>query len=315
MMKISSDNDIKISINEERYLNVLNYHLKPLISLFNDEEITDIEVNPDSSVFVHTISGFSKEIPDLIIPGSSIAAVATLLASKTQNDVTEEAPSVAAIWPSPPMRIHIILPPATIAPCMVIRRFSSIVFPLNHLIEENTCTETQATKLRGLITSRKNIVISGETGSGKTTLLNSLLLEIPKSDRLYIVEDTRELRCFSPNKVQVITGEKYTTRSAIKDALRFRPDRIIVGEVRDGAALDLLEAWNTGHPGGLCSIHANSPATVKQRLKSLIQQVSISPQEALIDITVDAVIQISLCNDGKRRITEIKEFNVGGKNA
>lgn len=295
-----------MSTSEERFFSVLQYHFKPLLEMFDNQMITDIEVNPDGSVFTHLINGDSEE-SDVRIAPQSIAAVAALLASRTQNDVSDSSPSVAAVWPSPPLRVHIIVPPAVQAPCMVIRRFSSIVFPLDYYIESETCTKQQADLLKEMVVSRKNIIVSGETGSGKTTLLNSLLREIPDKDRLYIIEDTEELRCEKKNKVFVRTGDKHTARAAIKDALRFRPDRIIVGEVRDGAALDLLEAWNTGHPGGLCSIHANSPATVKQRLKSLIQQVSVSPQEALIDMTVDVIVQISLCPDGKRRITEIYE--------
>ncbi len=300
--------------SDQRYLNVLNYHFKPLLEIFNNPMVTDIEVNPTGLIFTHYLDGTSQQL-DTTINGKSISAVAALLASKTQNDVNSSSPSVAAVWPNPPMRIHIILPPAVSAPSMVIRRFSPIVYPLSHYIENGTCTENQANLMKTLIKERKNIVVSGETGSGKTTLINSLLKEIPITDRLYIIEDTKELKCEAPNSVPVLTGEDYTARAAIKDALRFRPDRIIVGEVRDGAALDLLEAWNTGHPGGLCSIHANSPATVKQRLRSLIQQVSVSPQDNLIDITLDVVIQISLCSDGKRRITEIKEFYKERKNA
>ncbi len=293
--------------SDQRYLNVLNYHFKPLLEIFNNPMVTDIEVNPNGFVFTHFLDGTSKKL-DVTISGKSISAVAALLAAKTQNDVTPSSPSVAAVWPDPPMRIHIILPPAVTAPSMVIRRFSPIVYPLSHYIENGTCSEEQAALMRSLIRERKNIIVSGETGSGKTTLINSLLKEIPAEDRLYIIEDTKELQCDAPNSVPVLTGEDHTARAAIKDALRFRPDRIIVGEVRDGAALDLLEAWNTGHPGGMASIHANSPSTVKQRLRSLIQQVSVSPQDALIDMTLDAVIQITLCSDGKRRITEIREF-------
>lgn len=296
-----------MSLCDRRYQDVLEYHLSPVFGIFNDKAVTDIEVNPDESVFVHMIDGTSRRL-DIHIAHTSIAAAAALLASRTQNDVTDSSPSVAAVWPDPPMRIHIMLPPAVAAPCMVIRRFSATVFLLSHFTEMGTCTQSQEMLMRQLVSDRRNIIVSGETGAGKTTLINSLLGEIPSSDRLYIIEDTRELQCFAPNHVSVLTGEKYSARMAIKDAMRFRPDRIIVGEVRDGAALDMLEAWNTGHPGGICSIHANSSDTVKQRLRSLVQQVSVSPQDALIDMAVNAVIQISLCSDGKRRITEIRTF-------
>ena len=299
------------SESEKRYLNVLEYHLKPISHLFSDESITDIVINEDSTVFSYSLDG-SVERVDAYVNPSSIAAVASLLASRTQNDVNDENPSVQAQWPDPPMRISIILPPAAVVPCMTIRRFSPVVYPLIYFLKTGCCTESQYDEMRSLIMRRKNIVLSGETGSGKTTLLASLLSEIPEDERLFIIEDTKEIRCSHLNKTMILTGEKYSARSAVRDALRFRPDRIIIGEVRDGAALDLLKAWNTGHPGGLCSVHANGPDTVKQRLRDLIQEVSVTPQDALIDMALDAVIHMELCPDGRRRITAIREFPEGG---
>lgn len=291
------------------FKNVLDYHFAPILPYFSDPTITDIEVNPDSRIFCHHIDGSEQELDAYLSP-ESIEAVATLLAAGTQNDINHDHPSLAAIWPDPPYRIHIMIPPAVEHASLVIRRFSPKVFTISELIDAGVLTALDADKIAKLIAGRRNIIISGETASGKTTLMNTLLTMIPENDRLYIIEDTKELHCSSRNRVSVLTGDVYSARDAVKDALRMRPDRIIVGEVRDGAALDLLEAWNTGHPGGLCTIHANSPETVQLRLRSLIQQVSVSPQQDLIDATVDAVIQITLCPDGKRRITEIKEFKV-----
>ena len=296
------------NLTYKRYKEALDYHFAPILEYFGDNRITDIESNDDGDVWAHHIDGSSRKL-DVRLNPESIAAVGALLASKGQNDITDDNPFVSAVWPDPPYRIEIILPKAVRRPCMVIRRFAQIVYPLSHFIENGTLTQDQADLIRSLIINRKNLVISGETGSGKTTLMNTLLKEIPPSDRLFIIEDTKELQCSAPNKVSVLTGDNYTARKAVKNAMRFRPDRIIVGEVRDGAALDLLEAWNTGHPGGMCSIHANSPATVKLRLRSLIQQVSVSPQQDLIDATIDAVVQITLCKDGIRRVTDIKVFN------
>ena len=300
--------------SDRRYLNVLEYHLKPISHLFSDGNVTDIVINEDSTIFAYALDGITQQIEAYVDP-KSIAAVASLLAARTQNDVNEDNPSVQAQWPDPPMRISIILPPAASVPCMTIRRFSPVVYPLSYFLETGSCTEEQYETMRTLILSRKNIVLSGETGSGKTTLLASLLAEIPEHDRLFIIEDTKEIRCNHLNKTMILTGEKYSARSAVRDSLRFRPDRIIIGEVRDGAALDLLKAWNTGHPGGLCSVHANGPDTVKQRFRDLIQEVSLSSQDALIDMTLDAVIHMALCPDGKRRVTEIREFHKGEKYA
>ncbi len=302
--------DINNHISEERYKKALEYHFSAILPYFDNEKISDIKVNPNGLVYAKYIDGSSEKL-DIQISEASITAVAHLLASNTQNDITEKAPSVAAVWPDPPYRIHIMLPPAVEHAALVIRRFSKNVIPLKAFIENGNCSEEQANKLRELIVSKKNIIVSGETGSGKTTLLNTLINEIPASERLFIIEDTRELNVDSmqhPDVTQVLTGQLYCASDAVKDALRFIPDRIIVGEVRDGAALDMLEAWNTGHPGGLCSLHANSPSTVKQRLSALIRRVSKDPQIETIDTALDAVVQINLCKDGIRRITEIKEF-------
>lgn len=293
---------------DERYIRTLQKLFSPLIPLFDDGSITDIERNPDGRVFIHHVDGECTARDDISIDDQAIISAGTLLAARTQNDLNEEKPSVDAVWPGEiRFRVHINI--ASRHPFLVLRRPSSLVFPLSHFVKIGTCTEQQAELLISLIKARKNIIISGETGSGKTTLASTLLSSIPKEDRLYIVEDTNELNTSGlVNFVPLTTNVYYTARMAIKDALRCRPDRIVVGEVRDGAALDLLEAWNTGHPGGIATIHANSPSVVKLRLKALIQQVSLSPQEDLIDETVDAVVQLKLCDDGIRRITEIKVF-------
>lgn len=296
------------SDQDRRYLDALEYHFNPLIPLFGDPTITDVEVNPEGDVHAHHVDGFSERLP-IEISDRSIKAVAFLLAARLQDDISPDAPSLAAMWPNPPLRIHIILPPAVEKASVVIRRPSSQLITLDAMAGIGTCTQAQVDLLKHLIRGKRNMIVSGETGSGKTTLLNALIDVIPPEERLYIIEDTQEIQCTSPNKVLLLTTGKYTCRMAVKDALRFRPDRILVGEVRDGAALDLIQAWNTGHPGGLCTIHANSPDMVFERLKSLVQQVSRSAQEDLIKATLDAVVQITLCEDGIRRITEIKQFH------
>lgn len=285
----------------------LEYHFKPILEFFQDETITDLEINPDGKIFIEHRDG-TTTTPKVSIDGDSIKAVALLLASRTQNDVTEASPSVASVWENPSLRLHILLPPAVTRPSMAVRRFSNKVYSLDDFIKMGTCTEEQATILRTYIQQRRNLVVSGETGSGKTTLLNALLLEIPARDRVFIIEDTCELQCNVPNRFPVAYGYAYTAQMALKDALRLNPDRIIVGEVRDGSALDMLQAWNTGHPGGLASIHANSVDSVKLRLRSLVEQVSASSQMDLINETVDVAIQMSVDGNGRRWISDIRDF-------
>ena len=210
-------------ISYKRYKEALEFHFAPILKFFSDKQITDIESNDDGNIYAHHIDGSSELLPVHLQP-ESIAAVAALLAAKGQNDITDDNPSVSAVWPDPPYRIEIVLPKAVRRPCMVIRRFAQIVYPLEHFIENGTLTAEMAKTIKNLIIRKKNIVISGETGSGKTTLMNTLLKEIPTEDRLFIIEDTRELQCSAPNKVSVLTGDNYTARKAIKNALRFRPE-------------------------------------------------------------------------------------------
>ena len=293
---------------DERFGKALAYHMSSILPIFDDRRVTDIERNQNGKVFVHYVDGSCEEKDDLSIDDRSIIAVGTLLAARSRNNLDEGNPSIDAIFPGAiHFRVHINI--SNERPFFVLRRPSSMVFPLSHYVKTGSCTEAQAIILADLIKTRKNIIISGETGSGKTTIANTLISMMPKDDRVFIVEDTGELSTGGlENFVSITTSASYTARMAIKDALRCRPDRIVVGEVRDGAALDLLEAWNTGHPGGIATIHANSPSAVKMRLGSLVRQASLTSQEDLIDEAVDAVVQLTLCDDGVRRITEIKLF-------
>lgn len=293
--------------SNKRVLNALEVNLNPLLSLMNRNDVTDIIYNPNGTIFAHLLDG-RKEKQDINLDPNKVAAVAKLLAAGTQNDLNDDNPSVAAVWPDPPYRIQILLSPALRSPGLVIRRFPQRIIPLDEQVKNGVCTEEQANLIREMIMLKKNIIISGETGSGKTTFLNSIIAEIDPSERLYVIEDTRELMIKHENVWQVLCGDKVTASDALKIALRAKPDRIIVGEVRDGAALDMLEAWNTGHPGGLCSIHANSTSMIKRRIASLVRRVSLDSQMDLIDSTIDVGIQIALCPDGKRRIVEIEDY-------
>lgn len=301
------ENVIQEIMSDDPVKEALEFHFRVIAELFSDESVTDLAINPDGRVFLKHI-GKPKEEVELPVSMDSLKAVALLLASRTQNDITDRNPSVDSAWEDPPLRIHISLPPAVSNPCLSVRRFSSKVFTLDDYVEAGSCSAEDAERLRAFVVGRKNIIVSGETGSGKTTLLNALLAEIPPRERVFLIEDTNELQCDLPDLSPIYFGDRYTARMAIKDVLRQDPDRIIVGEVRDGAALDMLQGWNTGHPGGLASIHANSVDAVKLRLKSLVEQASYTPQDALIEEAVDVAVQMAVDPDGKRRIAAIKEF-------
>ena len=178
---------------------------------------------------------------------------------------------------------------------MSIRKHSSAVFPIERYIEEGRISQKGWSFLQDAIETRKNILISGGTGSGKTTFVNAILdalVRYREDDRVLILEDTVELQCNMPNVFQMRTDAKSNTtmQKLVRASLRLRPDRIIVGEVRGGEALDLLKSWNTGHPGGICTIHANSARSSLIRMEQLISEVSKTPMKELIGEALDVVV-------------------------
>lgn len=236
-----------------------------------------------------------------------------LLAHEAGETVGAERPALSTILPDSAARVQALLPPLVEAPVIAIRKRPSRIFELDDYVTAGIATRAQADVLRAAVAHRRNIVVAGGTGSGKTTLLNALLAETPfLTARVIILEDTSELQCASPNSVQMLTkrSEPQTTmRDLVKMTLRLRPDRIVVGEVRDGAALEVLKAWNTGHPGGLLTLHANSAADALSRLEELAMEASAAPPTRLIQATVDLVVFITRTETG-RRITEIAQHRL-----
>jgi type IV secretion system protein VirB11 len=196
------------------------------------------------------------------------------------------------------------LPPITAAPVFCIRKRAEMVFTLDDYMRQGIMTASQADCLRHAIEQRHNILIAGGTGSGKTTLANALLAEPAfAQDRLVLIEDTRELQCSSPDRVELLTkptDPPVTMEELVRCALRLRPDRIVVGEVRGGEALALLKAWNTGHPGGLATLHANSAEDALARLEDLIGEVSRHVPRRAIARTIQLIAFIKRMQQGRR---------------
>ncbi len=215
-------------------------------------------------------------------------------------------------------RVNAIIPPLALAgPCLTIRKFAWIPFTMDDLIDRGSLSENGAAFLQGCVIGRKNIIISGGTGSGKTTLLNVLSAFARPSERILTVEESAELRLPQPHVVPLegrpanIEGKgAYTIRELVRNALRMRPDRIIVGEVRGPEALDMLQAMNTGHDGSLSTLHANNPAEAMQRLETLVLMAVDMPVRAIreqIVSAIDLVVQIARFPNGRRRVTNISE--------
>ncbi len=217
-------------------------------------------------------------------------------------------------------RVNVIISPLSlVGPCLTIRKFGWIPFTIDDLIERGTLSPACATFLQSCVVGRKNIVISGGTGSGKTTLLNTLGAYCRPSERIVTIEESAELRLPQPHVVALegrpanVEGRgAYTIRELVRNALRMRPDRILVGEVRGPEALDMLQAMNTGHDGALSTLHANAPLEALQRLETLVLMAVDMPVRAIreqIVTAIDLVVQIARFPSGQRRVTHISEVS------
>jgi pilus assembly protein CpaF len=290
--------------------------LGPIEPLFRDLTISDILVNGSKEIFIER-GGKLIRVATSFRNDAHVLAVIDRIVSRVGRRVDESSPMVDARLPDG-SRVNAIIPPLALdGPVLSIRRFGADL-SIQRMIENGTMTETMAVLLGGCVEARLNILVSGGTGSGKTTLLNALTSFIPADQRIITIEDAAELQLQQDHVVRLETrppnaeglGE-VKARDLVKNALRMRPDRIIVGEVRSSEALDMLQAMNTGHEGSLTTIHANSPRDALSRLETMILMAGSNlPDRAMreqISSALDLIIQISRLADGSRRITSIVE--------
>jgi type IV secretion system protein VirB11 len=222
--------------------------------------------------------------------------------------VHADRPCVSAELPETGERFEGLLPPVVAAPAFAIRKPAVAVFTLEDYVAACIMTAAQAAALRFAVAERRNILVAGGTSTGKTTLTNALLAEVAREGgRVVLIEDTRELQCRAPNLVALRTKDGVASLSElVRRALRLRPDRIPIGEVRGAEALDLLKAWGTGHPGGIGTIHAGSALGALRRLEQLIQEAVVTVPRALIAETID-VIAVLAGRGADRRLTELSQ--------
>lgn len=266
-------------------------------------EVVEAMINADGRVWLDVVGEGLVETAMTISTPDRHAAI-RLLAHEAGEIVGETHPALAAVLPGSSARVQAVLPPLSAAPILSIRKRPARRFSLDDYVRDSAASAEQANALRTAVVARRNIVVAGGTGSGKTTLINALLAEPCFIDaRVVILEDTAELQCSSANAVQLLTRRAepgVTMRELVQMTLRLRPDRIVVGEVRDGAALEVLKAWNTGHPGGLLSLHANSAADALTRLEDLCMEAVPSAPQRMIASAVDLVVFIARTKRGRR---------------
>jgi type IV secretion system protein VirB11 len=274
---------------------MLRTALGPSIAVWlEDPVIVEVMLNPDGRLWVDRLSG------GLADTGERLAAadgerIVRLVAHHVGVEVHPASPRVSAELPETGERFEGLLPPVVTAPAFAIRKPAVAVFTLEDYVSAGIMAEVQAERLREAVRERRNILVAGGTSTGKTTLTNALLAEVAKTtDRVVLIEDTRELQCSSPNLVALRTKDGVASLSdLVRSSLRLRPDRIPIGEVRGAEALDLLKAWGTGHPGGVGTIHAGTALGALRRLEQLIQEAVVTVPRALIAETIDVIAVLS----------------------
>lgn len=254
------------------------YHaLGPLIAdALAQPDVVEIMANPDGSLWVDRV-GHERERVGRIEPSAAETTI-RLLASHMGETVNPDRPAIAGVLPRSGERFQGVLPPLAERPVFTIRKRASVVFTLDDYVTKGILAADGAAVIRRAVVERHNILVAGGTGSGKTTLVNAILTEPAfKNDRIVIIEDTKELQCPAEDKVELLTKNtepRVTMTDLLRMTLRLRPDRIIIGEVRGGEALAMLKAWNTGHPGGVATVHANSTIDALRRIEDLVGEAS-----------------------------------------
>ena len=313
--------NVVMSIAEQEELledicnDVLGYG--PLEPLLARDDISDIMVNGADSIFIE-VKGKVEETEVRFRDNSQLLNICQRIVSQVGRRVDESSPICDARLPDG-SRVNVIAPPLSIdGPALTIRKFKKDKLTLDQLVQYGTITPEGATILQIIGRVRCNVLISGGTGSGKTTLLNCLTRYIDADERVITCEDAAELQLQQPHVVRLetrpanIEGEgEVSMRDLVKNCLRMRPERIIVGEVRGPEAFDLLQAMNTGHDGSMGTLHANSPREALSRIESMITMGGFSlPSKTLREMivsSIDVIVQASRLRDGSRRITHISE--------
>jgi len=309
------------SSEKDRLINDVQHELfglGPLEPLLKDPTISDILVNSHRRIYIERRG--KLEVTNVTFKDDEhLMRVIERIVSSVGRRIDESSPMVDARL-ADGSRVNAIIPPLAIdGPVLSIRRFGSEPLRMSALIEHKALTKDIADMLEMCIRARLNVLISGGTGAGKTTLLNALSAYIPEDERIVTIEDSAELQLQQPHVVRLETrppniegrGE-VSQRDLVKNALRMRPDRIVIGEVRGGEAIDMLQAMNTGHDGSLTTVHANTPRDALARLETMIQmtgmRLSDRAMRQQVASAINLVLQVARLSDGSRRVTSISEI-------
>ena len=275
-----------------RNLAKLHREMGPTVcAAMNDPAVVEVMLNPDGTVWTDKLGVGMQYLCDM--PDIQALQMLGTVAHMLGTVVNSANPKVEGELPGDGSRVEGVIPPIVPRPSFNLRKKASAIFPLDQYVQSGRALQSDVEIIREAIKKRKNILVVGGTGTGKTTFVNAIINEmklLTPQHRLLILEDTQELQCSAENFVAMRTNDYVTMQDLLKIVMRQRPDRIIVGEVRGREALDMIKAWNTGHPGGVCTVHANDARAGLLRVEQLISEVSQTPMRELVAEAIDVVV-------------------------
>jgi type IV secretion system protein VirB11 len=289
---------------------MLRYLGADLMTAFDDDDVTEIYLNPQDPVVRLTTRSRGRVVAPYRIGADRVTMFLDSVASHGGVILDPDTPLLQAELPDGRFRkarLQGFLPPISRGPAFTLRKPPRVIYSLDEYVAHGTLSPTFRAVLRSAVQYRLSIVVAGGTDTGKTTFANALLREIADvapDERVVILEDTVELQCASPDHLSLRTRADCSLAQLVTATLRTSPDRIVVGEVRDASALDLLDAWSTGHPGGIATFHANDPRGALHRLDRLAQRNNVPSQRELVADAVDLVVMLDK-RDGERRVTDL----------
>ena len=297
--KIQDERELRIKEKLRRELG------SDICKLLQEPDVVEVMLNPDGRLWVERLGAEMMPIGTML-PWQAEALMATI-ASTLRTNMTRENPILEGELPLDGSRFEGLIPPVVTAPCFTIRRKALSIYSLERYVADGIMTDAQRVLICTAIDEHQNIVVCGGTGTGKTTLTNAIIDYMAShwpDERLVIIEDTAEIQCRSENAVILRTADGVDMLRLLKATMRLRPTRILVGEVRGAEALALVKAWNTGHPGGVCTCHANDTHAALVRLESLIAEATLAPMQKVIAEAVNVVVSIAKTTAG-RRVTDV----------
>ena len=320
----SNPNDNTIHPSKQRLIEKIKIELGSLcLDALENPNVIEIMLNSDGTLWIEELGKSIIHIGEM--EESKVKALLGTIASYLNTTITSKNPILECELPIDGSRFEGLLPPIVNKPIFTIRKKASKIFTLEEYYQQKILNQEQYFQIQkaiynseDLTQSKKNILIVGGTGSGKTTLANAIIHGIVQQtpdDRVVIIEDTAEIQCAAKNAVILRTSDKVNMLMLLRATMRLRPDRILVGEVRGAEALDLLKSWNTGHSGGVATIHANSARAGLTRLELLISEATIAPMQTLIAEAINIVIFITKTKDGRiiKEIIEVEGYDKSTK--